>query len=167
MRSLRISIIRCPSSDSLRQMAVFLREIIAHLDLVKQRTWRAASALILSLSFLSSRVRAGLFRRVRALSDKFEHAPVCRRRRELIRRCCQTNANQSQFTAKRRNPSRTKLAPSGESDGSGEFKIISAVESAFLVEMVMEGGVDNGEVLQSSHAPEAQHRPLPSSKWQV
>jgi hypothetical protein len=38
---------------------------------------------------------------------------------------------------------------------------------AFLVEMVMDGGMDGHEFLQTSHVPEAQHRPLPSSKWQV
>jgi hypothetical protein len=34
-------------------------------------------------------------------------------------------------------------------------------------EMIVDGGVDGGEGLQRSHAPEAQHRPLPSSQWQV
>src|SRR6056297_9733 len=33
--------------------------------------------------------------------------------------------------------------------------------------MVGDGGVDGGELLQTSHAPEAEHRPLPSSERQV
>jgi hypothetical protein len=37
----------------------------------------------------------------------------------------------------------------------------SAGEAAFLVEVIGDGGVEEGELLQSSHAPE--HCPLPSS----
>src|SRR6056297_3130124 len=33
--------------------------------------------------------------------------------------------------------------------------------------MVCDGGVDGGEFLQTSHAPEPEHRPLPPSKWLV
>ena len=37
----------------------------------------------------------------------------------------------------------------------------------FLIEMVVDRGVDGDEFLQTSHAPEAEHRTLPSSKRQV
>ena len=61
----------------------------------------------------------------------------------------------------------TQLTPLGESGGSVELEIGPAVEMSFLVKMVLDGGVDGDEFLQTAHAPEAQHRPLPSSKWQV
>ena len=38
---------------------------------------------------------------------------------------------------------------------------------AFLVEMVVDRGMDGGKFLQTSHAPEPEHRPFPSSKRQV
>ena len=55
-----------------------------------------------------------------------------------IQRCCQTNSNQSQFAAKGLNLPGTKLAPLGESGGSVEFEIVTAVEGAFLVEMIVD-----------------------------
>jgi hypothetical protein len=33
--------------------------------------------------------------------------------------------------------------------------------------MVADGGMDGGEFLQTSHPPEAQHRPFSSSEWLV
>lgn len=39
--------------------------------------------------------------------------------------------------------------------------------AAVLLEMVMHGGVDGDEFLQTSHAPEVKHGPFSSSKWQV
>ena len=38
---------------------------------------------------------------------------------------------------------------------------------AFLVEMVMYGGMNGGEFLQTSHLPEAKHCPLSSPKWEM
>lgn len=63
--------------------------------------------------------------------------------------------------------SRTKLTPLGESKGAVELAIATSVEMALLVEMVVDTGVDGDEFLQTSHAPEAQHRPFPSSERQV
>ena len=34
----------------------------------------------------------------------------------------------------------------------------------FLVEVVVDGAVERGELLQRSHAPKAQHRPFSSSE---
>jgi len=38
---------------------------------------------------------------------------------------------------------------------------------AFMVEMVVCGGMNGGEFLQNSHAPEPLHGPLSSSKQKV
>jgi len=45
--------------------------------------------------------------------------------------------------------------------------MVSNREAAFLVEVLQDGCVDGGERLKTSHAPEAEHRPLPASKWQA
>jgi hypothetical protein len=37
----------------------------------------------------------------------------------------------------------------------------------FLIKLIVDGSVDGGEFLQTPHAPEAKHRPLPSSERQV
>jgi len=81
--------------------------------------------------------------------------------------CCQTNANQSQFAEERRISGRAKLTPFGKRGGSVELEDASAGEAAFVVEVVVDGGVNSGEFLQTSHAPEPKHRPLASSQWQV
>ena len=60
---------------------------------------------------------------------------------------CQTDSNQSQHAPKYRNLCRTKLAPLGESSGAVELEILSAVEGAFLVEMVADRGMNGGEFL--------------------
>ena len=60
-----------------------------------------------------------------------------------------------------------ELTPLGKGSGSVELEFVSAVEVAFVVEVVLHGGVDGGEGLQTSHAPETEHRPLPSSQWQM
>lgn len=61
----------------------------------------------------------------------------------------------------------TELTPLGESCGTVDLEVVPAGEAAFLVEVVMDRGVDGGEFLQGSTAPEPEHRPLPSSEWQV
>jgi hypothetical protein len=60
--------------------------------------------------------------------------------------------------------SRTEHAPLGESGGTILSEILAAVEMAFLVEVVMDGGMDGGEFLQTSHASETQHRSFSSSE---
>jgi hypothetical protein len=79
-------------------------------------------------------------------SDQFEPVSVCRKMRE---------------------PMLKKLAPLGESDGSVELEIVSAVVSAFLIEVVMDGAVNGYEFLQTSHLSETEHGSFTSSKWLV
>lgn len=86
---------------------------------------------------------------------------------ETYQRCCQTNSNQSQFAEECANLPGTKLTPLGESSASVELEIVSRVEVAFLIEMVVHGRMNSGEFLQTSHLPEAQHRPFSSSKRQM
>jgi len=38
---------------------------------------------------------------------------------------------------------------------------------AFMSEVVVEGGVNGGELLKALHLPEREHRPLSSSEWQM
>ncbi len=116
-------------------------------------------------------VRISNLRAVRALSeqnwvlsDECEPFSVYPERRE---RCCQTNANQSQFAPKRRISGCAELTPLSQCGGAVELEIVPAVEVAFLVEMVMDGGMDGGEFLKTSHPSEAEHRPFSSSKWLV
>ena len=80
---------------------------------------------------------------------------------------CQTNGNPSQFTAERRLQTAQSRRHSARAAARFCLKFGSGVEAALLVEVVVDGGVDGGELLQTSHPPEAQHRPLPSSEWQV
>jgi len=61
----------------------------------------------------------------------------------------------------------TKLAPLGKSGGSVELEIVPTVEKALLVEMIQNRGVDRGECLQTSHAPDPEHGTLSSSQWQM
>ena len=82
-------------------------------------------------------------------------------------RCCQTNSNQSQFAAETVNLSGTKLTPLGKSGGPGQLEDASAGERSFLVEVVVDGGMDGGEFLQTSHPPETLHGAFPSSERQV
>ena len=53
-------------------------------------------------------------------------------------RSFQTDSNQSQFAAKSLNLCGTELAPFGESGGTVDLEIVSAVEGAFLIEMIMD-----------------------------
>jgi hypothetical protein len=76
-----------------------------------------------------------------------------------------TNANQSQFAGERRTSGRAELTPLGESCGAVEFEYVPAGEMTFLVKVIVDGGMDRGKRLQTSHSPEALHRPLSSSQW--
>ena len=82
-------------------------------------------------------------------------------------RCCQTNANQSLLGQSHCPLSRAKTTPLGKCGGAGFLEMISAGEAAFLVEVVVDGRVDGGELLQTSHAPESLHGTFSSSKRQV
>jgi hypothetical protein len=50
--------------------------------------------------------------------------------------------------------------PPNESGSAVKLAVFSAVEVAFLLEMIVDRGMDGDEFLQVSHAAEAQHRPL-------
>ncbi len=65
------------------------------------------------------------------------------------------------------NLSGTKLTPLGKSGGPGQLEDASAGERSFLVEVIEDGGMDGGEFLQTSHAPETLHRAFTPSKRQV
>ncbi len=65
--------------------------------------------------------------------------------------CCQTNSNQSQFATKTTNLSGTKLTPLGKNDAAYQLEGISAGERSFLVEVVVDRGMDGREFLQTSH----------------
>ena len=86
---------------------------------------------------------------------------------EVSDRYCQTNSNLSQFARRRLNLRGTKQSPLGESGGTVQFEVGTGVEVAFLIEMVENSGLDGGELLQTSHAPEAEHGSLSSSERQV
>jgi hypothetical protein len=77
----------------------------------------------------------------------------------------QTNANQFQFAPMRRISGRTELTPLVQSGGAVDLKIAPAVEVAFLVEVIVDGGVNGCEFLQTSHAPEAKHCAFTPSEW--
>jgi hypothetical protein len=59
---------------------------------------------------------------------------------------------------------RDELTPRGQRSGATVLETLTADEGAFLIEMVVNGAVQGGELLQTSHAPEAQHRLFPSSE---
>ncbi len=62
-------------------------------------------------------------------------------------RWCQTDSNRSQFAAKCRNLCRTKQTPFSKSGGAVDREIVSAVEGAFLIEMIADRGMNGSEFL--------------------
>ena len=81
--------------------------------------------------------------------------------------CCQTNANQCQFGRGRGLSGRAELTPLGKGCGAIDFEGVPAGEAAFLVEVIVDGRMDGGEGLQTSHSSEPEHRSLSSSQWQM
>jgi hypothetical protein len=59
------------------------------------------------------------------------------------------------------------LAPLSESGGTVQLEIVPAVERALLIEMVVDGGMNGDEFLQTLHAAEPLHDSLRSSKQKV
>ncbi len=57
-----------------------------------------------------------------------------------------------------------ELAPRGQRGGASILENLAAEEGTFLTEVVVNGAMQGGEFLQTSHQPEAQHRPLASSE---
>ncbi len=81
--------------------------------------------------------------------------------------CCQTNANQSQFAPTHQISGCAEMTPLGEGGGAVELEVVPAVEVAFVVEVIMDRGMDGGEFLQASHSAKPLHRTFSSSKRQV
>ncbi len=65
------------------------------------------------------------------------------------------------------NLSGTKLPPLGKSDAACQLEGVSTDKRSFHVEVVVNGGMDGDEFLQTSHTPETQHGPFSSSKRQL
>jgi hypothetical protein len=59
---------------------------------------------------------------------------------------------------------RAELTPLSESGGAAQFEICLGSEAALHVKEVVDRGMDGEKFLQTSHAPEPQHRLFPSSK---
>ena len=69
---------------------------------------------------------------------------------------CQTKTDRSQRTGLDPISSR-KLTPFGQGLSTVFLKFFTAVEMAFEVEVVVNGGLDGGELLKTSHRPEPRH----------
>ena len=59
---------------------------------------------------------------------------------------------------------RAKVPPLGQSGGSAILECLPVDEGAFRVEVMVDRAVQRGKFLQTSHPPEAEHRPFPSSE---
>ena len=81
--------------------------------------------------------------------------------------CCQTNANQSLVGQGYCPLCRAETAPLCESGGAVGLEMISPGETSLLVEVVEDGGMDGGELLKTSHAPEALHCAFSSSEGEM
>ena len=60
-----------------------------------------------------------------------------------------------------------KAAPLTQSGGAWLFEVNAVLEVTLRRKVVVDRGMDWRELLQRSDALEPQHRPLPSSEWQV
>ncbi len=81
--------------------------------------------------------------------------------------CCPTNSNQSQCAAETANLSGTNLTPLGKSGSACRLEGVPAGERSFLVEVIVDPGMDGGELLQTWHAPEPLYGALMPSKREV
>jgi hypothetical protein len=77
------------------------------------------------------------------------------------------NKKVSESALPRHGSGRAKLTPFIESGGAAFLECWPGSEVAFLVEVVVDRAVNRGEFLQTSHAPEPEHRPFSSSEWLV
>ena len=75
--------------------------------------------------------------------------------------CCQTNSNQSQLVQLDCPLSRAKPAPLGESSGAVGLEIVAAVEMSFLVEVVVDRGMNGCEFLQNFASAGSEASPAP------
>ena len=70
----------------------------------------------------------------------------------------------SQVTLGNQGLSDCKLTPLGQGGGSALFENVAAIEMAWVVEMVVDRGMDGGECLQGLDVSEPSHCPFPPSK---
>ena len=80
---------------------------------------------------------------------------------------CQTNSNQSLKFARERVSSNKEIPPFAKGGIPAGFEVSPGVKMPFEIEVVVYGGMGGGELLKTSHSPEARHRPLASAKWKV
>jgi len=85
---------------------------------------------------------------------------------EVFVRHCQTNLSRPAKGAGLRRSSR-QLTPLGQGDRTVLFEDIAAVDVAVVVEVVVDRGVDGGELLESFHVSKLRHRSFSSSERQV
>jgi hypothetical protein len=84
--------------------------------------------------------------------------------------CCQSRRNKSSLgrsSPKSHARSVRDCKPPGQSSCASLLVDFTAEEVTFLVEMVVEGRVDRGELLKHPYAPEPQHGPFSSSEGLV
>lgn len=55
--------------------------------------------------------------------------------------------------------------PLGESGVAAYLADVPAGKGALGVEVIVNGGMDGGQFLQNSYAPETEYRPFPSPNW--
>ena len=61
-------------------------------------------------------------------------------------------------------PSRNELTPLGQGEGAVLHKDVPAVEMSVEIEVIVDRGMDGGELLQGLDVPEFGHGPFPSSE---
>ena len=97
-------------------------------------------------------------------AGEFPTGRTIKKSSETAWRCCQTNANRSLFAADCTASGRTECPPLGESGSAGSLEVRTAGETALMVEVIVDRGMDGDEFLQTSHLPETKHRTLASSE---
>ncbi len=88
---------------------------------------------------------------------------IARRAGDRRNRHCQTNLSRPAKGAGPRRSGR-QLTPLGQGGRAVLFEDIAAIEVTVVVEMVLDRGMDGGELLQGLDVPEFRHRSLSSSK---
>ena len=85
---------------------------------------------------------------------------------EAFVRHCQTNVNGPAKGASRMRSrlSRRELTPLGQDGRAVLFEDIAAVEVAVVVEVVVDGCVSGGKLMERLHVPELRHRSFSSSE---
>jgi hypothetical protein len=90
------------------------------------------------------------FRQISDADPVLAHSPMVRAMEKTFDHvigCWQTNANQSPLGQRRCPSPSAKITPLGERGGAVQFEDRAGGEATFLVEVVVDGGVDGGEFL--------------------